>query len=67
MGKDVTEVLGYSKARNAITAHIESEDKKDASIQGDLGGTQKMIINNESGLYSPTLSSKNPSAKRFKR
>lgn len=32
IGKDVAEALGYSKARNAIATHIDSEDKKDAPI-----------------------------------
>lgn len=44
VGKDVAEVLGYAKARNAIATHVEEEDKRDAPIQGTLGGTQKMTI-----------------------
>lgn len=67
VGKDVAEVLGYAKARNAIAAHVDEEDKKDAPIQGTLGGMQEMTIINESGLYSLILGSKLPSAKRFKR
>lgn len=67
VGKDVAEILGYAKARNAISAHVDPEDKKDAPIQGPLGGTQEMTIINESGLYSLILSSKLPTAKRFKR
>lgn len=67
VGKDVAEILGYAKARNAIAAHVDEEDKKDAPIQGDLGGTQAMTIINESGLYSLVLSSKLPTAKKFKR
>ena len=66
VGKDVAEILGYAKARNAIAKHIDEEDKKDAPIQGVLGGTQSMTIINESGLYSLILSSKLPSAKKFK-
>lgn len=66
VGKDVAEILGYAKARNAISAHVDEEDKKDAPIQGDLGGTQEMTIINESGLYSLILSSKLPKAKAFK-
>lgn len=50
VGKDVAEALGYAKARNAIASHVQDEDKKDAPIQGDLGGTQQMTIINESGL-----------------
>ena len=67
VGKDVAEVLGYSRARNAISVHVAEEDKKDALIQGPLGGAQTMTIINESGLYSLILSSKLPLAKEFKR
>lgn len=67
VGKDVAEILGYSKPRNAISTHVDEEDKQDAPIQGDLGGKQKMTIINESGLYSLILKSKLPNAKKFKR
>lgn len=67
VGKDVAEVLGYAKARNAIAAHVDEEDKKEAPIQGALGGVQEMTVINESGLYSLILGSKLPAAKRFKR
>lgn len=66
VGKDVTEILGYSKSRNALARHVVAEDKDVVPIQGDLGGTQEMTIINESGLYSLILSSKLPSAKEFK-
>lgn len=67
VGKDVAEILGYSKPRNAISTHVDEEDKQDAPIQGGLGGKQKMTIINESGLYSLILKSKLPNAKKFKR
>ena len=67
VGKDVATALGYSKSRNALSAHVDAEDKKDALIQGPLGGTQRMTVINESGLYSLVLSSKLPTAKAFKR
>ena len=67
VGKDVATALGYAKSRNALAAHVDKEDKKDALIQGPLGGTQEMTIINESGLYSLVLSSKLPQAKAFKR
>ena len=67
VGKDVATALGYAKSRNALTAHVDEEDKKDALIQGPLGGTQKMTVINESGLYALILSSKLPQAKAFKR
>lgn len=66
VGKDIAEALGYAKARNAITTHVADEDKKDAPIQGNLGGTQNMTVINESGLYALIFGSKLESAKRFK-
>lgn len=66
VAKDVATILGYKKSRNAIANHVDDFDKKDAPIQGPLGGTQKVTIINESGLYSLILSSKLPSAKKFK-
>ena len=36
VGKDVATALGYAKSRNALTAHVDDEDKKDALIQGPL-------------------------------
>ena len=67
VGKDVAEALGYSKARNAIAVHVDDEDKRDALIQGPLGGKQNMTIINESGLYALIFGSKLPNAKKFKR
>lgn len=66
VGKDVAEILGYSKARNAIATHVDDDDKKGAPIQGGLGGTQEMTVINESGVYALVFGSKLPSAKRFK-
>lgn len=67
VGKDVAEILGYAKPRNAIATHVDDEDKKDAPIQGGLGGKQNMIVINESGVYSLVFGSKLPQAKEFKR
>lgn len=66
VGRDVAQVLGYAKPQNAIATHVDEEDKKVAPIQGTLGGTQEMTIINESGLYSLVLSSKLPTARKFK-
>ena len=55
VGKDVAESLGYAKARNAIATHVDGEDKKDAPIQGTLGGVQEMTIINESSVSNDGL------------
>ena len=66
VGKDVAEILGYSKTANAIKQHVDIEDKGVTKI-GTPGGNQNVTIINESGLYSLIFSSKLDSAKRFKR
>lgn len=69
VGKDVATALGYGEGKslaNAVARHVDNEDKKDAPIQGDLGGTQQMTIINESGLYSLIFGSKLEKAKAFK-
>ena len=66
VGKDVAKALGYSNTRKALQDHVDEEDKG-VTKRDTLGGTQKMTLINESGLYSLILSSKLPQAKAFKR
>jgi len=66
IGKDVTDVLGYSNANDAIARHVDDEDKG-VAFHDTLGGKQNLVIINESGLYSLIIKSKLPSSKRFKR
>ena len=51
VGKDVAKALGYSNTRKALQDHVDDEDKG-VTKRDTLGGNQKMIIINESGLYS---------------
>lgn len=68
VGKDVAEILGYAKPENAIANHVDEEDKTSTLIQGSGSNYKsKAIIINESGLYGLVLSSKLPTAKKFKR
>ena len=66
VGKDVAEILGYSNTRDALSRHVDEEDKGVGQID-TLGGRQELVIINESGLYSLILRSTLPSAKAFKR
>ena len=68
VGKDVAERLGYRKPENALSVHVDDEDKTTTLIQG-TGSNYKTTVTiiNESGLYSLVLSSKLPTAKAFKR
>lgn len=65
VGKDVAEILGYSNSRDALSKHIDDEDKSNVAIH-DGSQNRNMVIINESGLYSLILSSKLESAKKFK-
>lgn len=67
VGKDVAKVLGYSRATKAIQDRVDEEDKDVVLIQDSIGRMQNTPIINESGLYSLIISSKLPSAKKFKR
>lgn len=66
VGKDVATALGYAETQKAVRTHVDDEDKG-VSVLDTPGGTQKLVIINESGLYCLILGSKLPSAKKFKR
>lgn len=66
VGKDVAEVLGYKNTRDALSKHVDDEDKNTVAIYDGIGNPNKVIIN-ESGFYSLVLRSKLPEAKKFKR
>ena len=70
VGKDIAQALGYSDTSDALKKHVDEEDK--LLLKPGETPTLKMsnygaYIINESGLYSLVLSSKLPSAKKFKR
>lgn len=65
VGKDVAAALGYKNTKDAISTHVEKEDKTEY-ILDNPDGKQKMVIINESGLYSLILSSRMPTARKFK-
>jgi len=69
VGKDVAESLGYSNTKDALSTHVDKEDK--TILQRSENTTfaipnRGLTIINESGLYSLILSSKMPKAKEFK-
>lgn len=69
VGQDVARALGYGEGKslaNAVANHVDAEDKGVTEMMTP-GGKQNMTIINESGLYSLVLSSKLPTAKKFKR
>ena len=66
VGKDVATALGYKNPQEAIRTHVDDEDKGVSEILTP-GGKQSVPIINESGLYSLVLSSKLPTARKFRR
>lgn len=66
VGKDVAVALGYEKPTDAVRKHIDVEDRGISKMETPSGAQETTIIN-ESGLYSLVLSSKLPTAKKFKR
>jgi prophage antirepressor-like protein len=65
IAKDVCEVLDYNNVGMAV--YRLDDDEKGVSIVYTLGGNQKMIVINESGLWSLIMTSRKPEAKAFKK
>ena len=67
VGKDVALALGYAKPENALSTHVDEEDKTITLIQG-TGSNYKSntTIINESGIYSLVFGSRLKTAKEFK-
>ncbi|MGI1808128.1 phage antirepressor [Pediococcus pentosaceus] len=66
IGKDIADILGYSRPDNAIRNHVDDDDKLMHQFSAS-GQSRNMLVINESGMYSLVLSSKLPNAKKFKR
>lgn len=72
VGKDVAAALGYADLKHAVRDHVDNDDKKMGGqntppyIEDSMGRKQYPVFINESGLYSLVLSSKLPTAKKFK-
>ena len=66
VGKDAADILGYRNGSRDINRHVDEEDRRKIMFSDGNQNKETTIIN-ESGLYSPILSSKMPRAKEFKR
>ena len=65
IAKDVCECLEIKNSRDAVSRL--DEDEKDVVLTDTPGGSQKLQVVNEYGLYTLILSSRKPEAKKFKR
>ena len=68
VGKDIASILGYSNTRDALSKHVDEDDKATVAIY-DVSSNQNrnQVVINESGMYSLVLRSKLDSAKQFKK
>lgn len=71
VGVDVARALGYKNPSTTLNSRVDFEDRKCLIINSDtrnMYGSRisKIVIINESGLYSLVLSSKLPQARKFK-
>lgn len=67
VGKDVAAALGYTNTRDAVERHVDAEDRNTVVNPDGNRGNPNMTVINESGLYSLVMSSKLPTARKFKR
>lgn len=75
VGKDIADILGYSRSSKAINDHVDKTDQIEKIVnisQSSQNGTQSGIAQNvklvnESGVYELIFNSKLPKAKKFKR
>lgn len=66
VANDIAKALGYEKARNAITQHVDKDDALKQGVTDNLGRKQETTLINESGLYALIFGSKLETAKQFK-
>ena len=67
VGADVAGALGYANTRDALTRHVDDEDRDTVAFYDGTSGNPNATIINEAGLYSLILGSRLPAAKAFKR
>ena len=74
VGKEVAAILGYVNQNRDIIRHVDEDDRMMINNESELNtetvsrlGQRGGWLINESGLYSLILSSKLPTAKKFKR
>jgi prophage antirepressor-like protein len=72
VGKDIATALGYSNTNDAVSQHVDDEDKimgsqnTTPSVKDQLGRNQYPTWINESGVYSLVFGSQLQDAKKFK-
>ena len=52
VGKDVADILGYSNTRDALSKHVDNEDKNTVAIHDGIPGNPNQVVINESAALS---------------
>lgn len=65
VGNDVAKALGYTNYRNAVSKHVDNDDKLRTQIEY-AGQQRQIMLVNESGMYALIFGSKLDKAKEFK-
>ena len=66
VAKDVCDILGFADHNSAVRSHLD-EDEKGVLPAQTLGGIQKMLSVNESGLYALIFKAPKPEARPFRK
>ncbi len=66
VASEACEILGFGNPRQAVSTHVEEEDRGVHSMDTH-GGKQNLTVVNESGLYALIVGSRKPDAKKFKK
>lgn len=67
VAKDVCSFLGYTNTPEALSKHVDDDDRAPITICDSSSQGRRMSVINESGLYSLILRSKKPEAQAFKK
>ncbi len=67
VASDVTGCLEYVNSRDAISKHVDADDRNTVAIRDGKPGNPNQTIINESGLYALIFGSDKAEAKRFKK
>lgn len=55
---DITKVLGYANTKDALTRHVDDEDRDTVVIHDSIGRERMVNVINESGLFSLMMGSR---------
>ena len=67
IAKEVCTALGYTNGPDALSKHVDTDERQTIAILGSTPGNPARVVVNESGLYSLIIRSHKPEAKAFRK